>query len=222
MLAKFLSMLSRPTKGDIYYKHSKRRKLPHHIQAQQATLGQASNLRNHATTHPLRFLCRLIPVTCSDHPATPTLRVYETRGKVVRWRSPLPRLGRSHRMLRRVTSHPTSSNLYPIICHLLLLKATRSRRETHMRKVYVEFYPKLLSYSIPFHVSDEESRNILRSPQSVKTEEASDFLSSFLPVKKEEEIYIKPEGIYYANNFVITFLILTCVIHRRGQLPAFS
>ena len=212
MLAKSLSMLLRPMKGDMYYKHSsKQLKLPHHVQARKATHVLVSNLRNHATTNPLIFLYRLMPVTRSDHPATVgrtilTLRMYKTRGKVARqWRS-LLRLGRSHHILRQAMSHPIPSNLYPIICHLLLLRATRSRRETHMRKVCVENYSSPLIFNSVPRFTDEESRNILRSPQFVKAEEADDFLSSLLSIKKEKGTYIKPEGIHYPNKFLNTFL----------------
>jgi hypothetical protein len=79
------------------------------------------------------------------------------------------------------------------MCHLLL-RLTGSRRETHTRKVCVEFYRKLFSFN---SVTDEESRNVLRSSQSFKAEEVDDFLGSLLSVKKEEETYIKPEGIIH-------------------------
>ena len=67
----------------------------------------------------------------------------------------------------------------------------------------VEIYPESLFSLLIFNFfTEEESRNTLRSPVT-KTEEAEDFLGSFLPaVKEEEEKYIKPEGIQHRNDFV--------------------
>jgi len=68
--------------------------------------------------------------------------------------------------------------------------------------VLVEIYPESLFSLLIFNFfTEEESRNILLRSPVTKTEEAEDFLGSFLPaVKEEEEKYIKPEGIQYRNN----------------------
>jgi len=193
-------MCWRPTRRGIY-KHLKQLNLHYLVQARQATLAQTLVRRNYAMTSPrptLVLLCCLVRVNRLNHPAAISqiivkVRIRKIKGKVGWWRYTLPRLGGSHHMLHQVTSHPTSRNLYPLNSHLPRW-ATRLRRETRMRKVGVDILPRIAP--LIFNVfTDEESRNILRSP--VKTDEAEDFLGSFLPtVKKEEETCIKPEGIH--------------------------
>ena len=142
-LARFLSMCWRPTKRDIY-KHLKQLSLRYLVQARQKTLAQALVPRNYAMTNPrlaLVFLCCPVRVNRLNDPAAVSrivlkVRMRKIRGKVGWWRYLLPWLGRLHHMLRPVTSHPTSKNLYSLNRHLPSW-ATRLRRETHMRKAGV-------------------------------------------------------------------------------------